>query len=123
MALELPSTTAPDAARDRTRRVLYFAPKTFWPPDTGAKLRNFHLARVLARSARLTYLGFAEPGEEPASDPPADLMGRTVTVGRGAGYSLPNIIRGFVGRTPLPLLNYTTEPMRQALGSVLAAES
>lgn len=39
-------------------RVLYFAPKECWPTTTGARLRNYHLARVLALSAGLTYLAF-----------------------------------------------------------------
>jgi len=41
-------------------RVLYFAPKECWPTTTGARLRNYHLARVLAQSARLTYLAFSD---------------------------------------------------------------
>lgn len=41
-------------------RVLYFAPKECWPTTTGARLRNYHLARVLAGSARVTYLAFSD---------------------------------------------------------------
>lgn len=41
-------------------RVLYFAPKECWPPTTGARLRNYHLARVLAQSSPLTYLAFSD---------------------------------------------------------------
>jgi glycosyltransferase involved in cell wall biosynthesis len=41
-------------------RVLYFAPKECWPTTTGARLRNYHLARVLALNARVTYLAFSD---------------------------------------------------------------
>src|SRR5215813_15015985 len=41
---------------------LYFAQRECWPPDTGQKLRNYYLARELARRARVTYLAFAENG-------------------------------------------------------------
>ena len=44
-------------------RLLYFAPRTCWPPNTGAMLRNYHLARSLARHARVTYLAFADDDE------------------------------------------------------------
>ena len=39
-------------------RVLHFAPRVCWPLDTGAKLRNYHLARVLAQRAQVTLLAF-----------------------------------------------------------------
>ena len=45
---------------------------------------------------------------------------RIVTVPRPPGYSFAKVLRGAVGRTPLPLLNYTTDEMMKALARVLA---
>ncbi len=99
-------------------RVLQIAPRVCWPLDTGAKLRNFHLGRILAESAQVTFLSFQHDGE-PASIP-ATKYEKVITVRRGSGYTVNNAVRGALGTTPLPLLNYTTEPMKQALGRVLA---
>lgn len=99
-------------------RVLQLAPRICWPLNTGAKLRNFHLGRILAEKAQLTFLGFQHDGE-PASIPDAKYE-KVITVRRGSGYTFKNALRGALGNTPLPLLNYTTEPMKQALGRVLA---
>jgi glycosyltransferase involved in cell wall biosynthesis len=113
---------ASDAAADagRRRRVLYFAPKVFWPPDTGAKLRNYHLARQLALTDQVTYLGFAVPDVTPSAPPPERVCDRVIAVPRDRGYTVPNLVRGILGRTPLPILNYTTEPMAAALERALA---
>ena len=40
-------------------RILQIAPRLCWPLDTGAKLRNYHLARVLAERASVSLLAFA----------------------------------------------------------------
>ncbi len=98
-------------------RVLHFAPRVCWPLDTGAKLRNYHLARVLAERASVTLLAF-DHGESR----PADLENpyeQVLTVERSPGYTLLKILRGALGRTPLPLLNYTTRPMKQTLAQTL----
>ncbi|HYP28471.1 MAG TPA: glycosyltransferase [Blastocatellia bacterium] len=103
-------------------RVLYFAPRECWPLDTGAKLRNFHLARELARNARVTYLGFSD-GPGPAPSPHLSAIEsaceRVITVPRDRGYTLNKIVKGAVGRTPLPVLNYLTGAMRKRLASLL----
>ena len=53
--------TAPASCEPRERpRILFFAPKECWPPNTGAKLRNYYLARDLSRYADVTYLAFAD---------------------------------------------------------------
>ena len=99
-------------------RVLQLAPRVCWPLDTGAKLRNYHLARVLARDARVTLLAFGDS----AGAELRDVYAETVTVPRGSGYSLGKLLRGAVGRTPLPLLNYTAQEMSDAV-SLLFTEN
>jgi sugar transferase (PEP-CTERM/EpsH1 system associated) len=98
-------------------RVLHFAPRVCWPLDTGAKLRNYHLARVLAARASVTLLAFDHGEARPAGlENPYE---QVITVERSPGYTLTKILRGAMGRTPLPLLNYTTRPMKQTLAQTL----
>lgn len=129
-------------------RLLHFVPRESWPLNTGARLRNYHLARQLSRHARLTFLGFTdEPagrdsasaggskgtstenerrrppsGAESALEEPASFYERIVTVARERGYTPWKILRGALGQTPLPVLNYTTEAMKRKLAQVLAEE-
>ena len=94
--------------QDKTKmRVLQLAPRVCWPLDTGAKLRNYHLARVLSRDARVTLLAFGNS----SSAELRDVYDEVITVPRGSGYSLGKLLRGAVGRTPLPLLNYMSQEM------------
>src|ERR1044071_5724796 len=96
-------------------RVLQLAPRVCWPLDTGAKLRNYHLARVLSREAQVTLLAFGDS----VSAELQDVYDKVVTVPRGSGYSLGKLLRGAIGRTPLPLLNYTAKEMTDAVARVL----
>ena len=92
-------------------RVLQLAPRVCWPLDTGAKLRNYHLARVLSRDAQVALLAFGDS----SSAELRTVYHEIVTVPRGSGYSLGKLLRGAVGRTPLPLLNYTSQEMTDAV--------
>jgi sugar transferase (PEP-CTERM/EpsH1 system associated) len=98
-------------------RVLQLAPRAPWPLDTGAKLRNYHLARVLAPYASVSLLAFAESRHDKTEL--ANVYEQVITAPRDQGYSLGNLLRGAVGRTPLPLLNYTTEEMKHELAGTL----
>jgi sugar transferase (PEP-CTERM/EpsH1 system associated) len=98
--------------------VLQFAPRTPWPLDTGAKLRNYHLARVLAMQTRILLLAFGDQQNDTSAL--EKVYQRIVTVPRPPAYSFAKVLRGAVGRTPLPLLNYTTDQMMKALARVLA---
>lgn len=127
--LSLSSTHTTDGIR-----VLHFAPRVCWPLDTGAKLRNYHLARVVSQSARITLLAFSENREPSESlstpsasgsavDPPLatpkEFYERVKLVGRGQGYTPLKVLRGALGATPLPVLNYTTPEMARALEETL----
>jgi sugar transferase (PEP-CTERM/EpsH1 system associated) len=98
--------------------VLQLAPRVCWPLDTGAKLRNYHLGRVLSEHAQVSLLAFVHDGEPFAI--PGNFYKRVLTVRREPGYTFTKLLRGVVGRTPLPLLNYTTDSMSQALEGLLA---
>ncbi len=117
--------------------LLHFVPRESWPLTTGAKLRNYHLARELSRRARVTFLGFADndgrgadesnqrptdaSDAEPVLQKPASFYERVLTVARERGYTPTKIVRGALGRTPLPVLNYTTEAMKRELAHALDA--
>ena len=106
-------------------RVLHFAPRVCWPLDTGAKLRNYHLARVLSRRAQVTLLAFGDEGDDDALPPESseNFYDQIVAVKRAPGYTPSKILRGALGRMPLSLLNYTTDAMRQALENILNEHS
>jgi sugar transferase (PEP-CTERM/EpsH1 system associated) len=98
----------------RPIKVLYFAPSSCWPQNTGAKLRNYHLARELSRSARVTYLSFADEAA-------AGMNGQfeSIMVPREPGYTLAKIARGAMGNMPLSVLNYTSRAMKHVLSRLL----
>lgn len=98
-------------------RVLHFAPRVCWPLDTGAKLRNYHLARVLARQTRVTLLAFNHHDE--LSGPVENPYEQVIAVKRDSPYTFTKVLRGLWGRTPLPVLNYTTDSMKKALEGIL----
>jgi sugar transferase (PEP-CTERM/EpsH1 system associated) len=98
-------------------RVLHFAPRVCWPLDTGAKLRNYHLARVLSEKAGVTLLAFTDAHQSLGEL--EKFYERVIAVPRDPGYTLSKIIRGTFGSTPLPVLNYTTDSMKRALESLL----
>jgi glycosyltransferase involved in cell wall biosynthesis len=99
-------------------RVLQFAPRVCWPLDTGAKLRNYHLARVLARRARISLLAFTDQEILPVSL--REVYDRVTSVTRDSAYTPAKVARGIVGKTPLPVLNYTTDSMKRALEKLLS---
>jgi len=99
-------------------RVLQFAPRVCWPLDTGAKLRNYHLARVLAERSRISLLAFFD--HEQSSPTLTELYEQVTMVARDSAYTFPKLVRGAVGKTPLPVINYTTDSMKRALARVLS---
>ncbi|MBZ5725183.1 MAG: glycosyltransferase [Acidobacteriia bacterium] len=103
-------------------RILFLSPRQSWPANSGAKLRDYYLAQALGRRADLTYVFFSEPGS--VSPRPADLpfCRRIVSVPSPRLYTPPKIVRGFLGRWPLPVVNYTSDEMKAALAAVLRAD-
>jgi glycosyltransferase involved in cell wall biosynthesis len=67
----------------------------------------------------VTLLAFGEQSNSTELDAASE---RVVCVPRNERYSTGNIIRGALGRTPLPLLNYTTPEMSAALKRLLAED-
>ncbi|MCC7054107.1 MAG: glycosyltransferase [Gemmatimonadaceae bacterium] len=100
--------------------VLYLSPRQCWPTQSGAKLRDYHLAKALGAGSALTYLYFAAPDgpAQTAADLPfcAALEG----IPKPPTYSPVRLLRGAVGRTAFPLLNYASAAMDDAVRRVAA---
>src|SRR5258708_34020722 len=99
-----------------TMRVLHFAPRVCWPLDTGAKLRNYHLARVLSERADIALLAFTDA--EQSLGELEKFYEQVIAVPRDPGYTLSKIIRGTLGSTPRPVINYPTAQSNRALKNI-----
>lgn len=96
-------------------RILFLSPRQCWPALSGAKLREYHLARALSRWAELTYVYFADAGDQPLTAADLPFAARIVSVPKPQVYGAWKLIRGIAGRWPLPVLNYTSPQMTEAL--------
>lgn len=105
-------------------RVLQFAPRVCWPLDTGAKLRNYHLARVLAQRGDVSLLAFDDhlPLSIESINAFEKIYKQVDAIPRDSAYTFAKVVRGLLGTTPLPVLNYTTSPMKRALEHLLSRQ-
>ncbi len=96
-------------------RILFLSPRLCLPLHTGARIREYHLARALARHAEVTYVSFIQPGfsEPPAAD--LAFFHKACLVPVTGRYSLAKIAAGLLDRRPLSVLNYTTPEMKSAV--------
>jgi sugar transferase (PEP-CTERM/EpsH1 system associated) len=105
-------------------RILYFSPRKCWPVNAGARLRDYQLARQLARRASVTYFGLFDPGEqahEPENDgldPPETIFERSLLLPKPPAYGAWNLLRGLAGPTPVTVLNYTSQSVSAALADL-----
>ena len=105
-------------------RILYFSPRQSWPRDTGAKLRDYYLASQLAARCEVTYLGLRDPSEA-SSEPPQAEAGFAAyhNAARESTYTVSKLVRGFIGPTPLSVLNYSSAEVSRLLAEILQAGS
>src|SRR5271167_1164586 len=103
-------------------KILYFSPRECWPLNTGARLRDYHLSRQLARKASVTYLGLRSPKEPAEEHPPLeDGFAEVVIAPRAPPYSFPNLIRGAMGPDSITVLNYWSREGASTLARILAS--
>jgi sugar transferase (PEP-CTERM/EpsH1 system associated) len=101
-------------------RILFLSPRLCLPLLTGARIREYYLARALACHADVTYVSFLQPG---FPEPGAGELGffqEVFLVPLTGRYSLTKIVRGLVGSQPLSVLNYTTDEMKSVITAVAA---
>jgi glycosyltransferase involved in cell wall biosynthesis len=100
------------------RRILFISPRQCWPSTSGAKLREYHFLRALARGFRITYVHFAENDEQAGAGERFAFCEEVVAVPKPPTYGAWNLVRGAAGRWPLPVLNYTSAAMAAALAKL-----
>jgi glycosyltransferase involved in cell wall biosynthesis len=104
-------------------RVLFLSPRQSWPPISGAKLRDYYFAKALGRRAKLTYAFFAERGADTPTLDQFPFCERLVAVPAPDTYTLAKIVKGIAGRWPLPVLNYISSAMQDAIRQVVSGAS
>jgi polysaccharide biosynthesis protein PslH len=105
----------------RTMRLLYFAAHQMWPLTSGNRLRDYHLSRQLVKRASVTFVETCHKGEQPTTRSDDCGYDRIVSLNKGKGYKLQNILRGIVGPTPVTVLNYFEPQSESRLAGVLAS--
>lgn len=103
-------------------KILYFTSREIWPVNTGARLRDYHLASQLATHAEVTLFGLFNPNDPkpPASSndglpPPEAIFERVIMASKPPGYGVGKLVRGLLGKTPVTILNCTSPEIEQAL--------
>jgi polysaccharide biosynthesis protein PslH len=104
-------------------RILWISPRQCFPPNSGAKLRDYHCAKALGQIAELTYVHFLDPGANPPSSTDMPFCRAIVSVKKPPTYTAWNLVRGLVGRWPLPILNYFSPDMAAVLKNLRAKEN
>ncbi len=99
-------------------RILFISPRQALPLTSGAKLRDYYLARALGRRNDLVYLHFQDPlaGEFDAAE--FSFAQKLVSVPKPRGYTLRKIARGLFGRWPISVVNYLDAAMTEAISSL-----
>ena len=86
------------------------------PPNTGAKLREYHLLQQMSGWADLTVLAFH------TAEPYFDLdFASLQSFARPKGYTAGKILKGLIGGQALSILNYRSEEMASCLREQLQA--
>jgi len=103
-------------------RILFLSPRLCLPLLTGARIREYYLARALASRADVTYVSFIQPGFPEPSAGELEFFREVFLVPLVGRYSLPKIVRGLVGRQPLSVLNYTSDEMKSVVTAITARD-
>jgi sugar transferase (PEP-CTERM/EpsH1 system associated) len=103
-------------------RLLYFAPHQIWPLNTGARLRDYQLARQLASRCAVTFVEMRDAGEESRIPPDNSGLAGLVTLEKNGTYTPSKILRGLAGPTPVTVLNCWSPRSASQLASVLRSQ-
>ncbi len=104
-------------------RILFLSPRQSWPPVSGAKLRDYSLAKALGSRAQLTYGFFSEPDGHPNSQERFRFCQRVMAIPAPKMYTPGKILKGIFGPWPLPVVNYTSREMERAVRAMVAGAS
>jgi glycosyltransferase involved in cell wall biosynthesis len=104
-------------------RILFLSPRQCWPAWSGAKLREYHLARAWAEMGELTYAHFTDVGCAPLSKDGLPFAAEIVGAPKPKPYGTGKILRGALSRWPLPVLNYSSGEMSRLLRRLLSSRT
>jgi glycosyltransferase involved in cell wall biosynthesis len=105
--------------RQTLGRILYFAPRQVWPTNTGARLRDYQLARQLALRSSVTFVEMCDMWEEHANPSEDSVFAGIVTLNKERKYSPSKIVRGLIGPIPITILNCWSARSASQLADVL----
>src|ERR1035438_733281 len=86
-------------------KILHFATHQTWPLTTGARLRDYQLARQLAARGHVTFVEMCSAGEEHQAPPEDAGFTSVVTLYKDRIYTPSKVVRGLAGPIPLTVLN------------------
>jgi glycosyltransferase involved in cell wall biosynthesis len=86
--------------------------------NTGARLRNFHLANAVGSRAAVTLLQILQPGEAVVTPPPSN-FDRVLSVEKDRSYTYRKVLQGMIGPLPVTVLNYTAASVTSYLKEIL----
>jgi polysaccharide biosynthesis protein PslH len=97
-------------------QILFFSPRYSWPPNTGSGLRDYHLARELAKKASVTFVGLSSDNDKPELSTETarwlrlqnEIFERTILIRIQPTYTAGKLVRGIIG-PPVTVLNYFDE--------------
>jgi glycosyltransferase involved in cell wall biosynthesis len=104
-------------------RILFLSPRQCWPANSGAKLREYYFARALGRGSELTHIHFTDPNATPLSAADLPFCRDVIAVPKPPAYNPAKVIAGVLGRYPLPVVNYTSPEMAQAISQAIRGRS
>ena len=105
-------------------RLLFITDHLPYPPTDGWRIRVHAFLRGLAPRHEITLVSFSRIGEDgEAAAALRDLGVRVHVIPRNPRYSPLKLVRGLVGRTAFPILNYYDERMTAVLAQVAATAS
>lgn len=107
------------ARTDKAMRLLYFAPHQMWPANTGARLRDYHLARQLAERFSVTFVEMRRAEEKQYAPPNDSGLAGVVTLDKSRRYTPSKVLRGLAGPTPVTMLNCWSPRSASQLVNVL----
>ena len=99
-------------------RLLYFSPRDCWPLTTGARIRDYQLAKHLSLRADVHYAGLCAAGDSPVPAPASCGFEQTL-LSREKAYSAGNLLRGLAGPLPVTVLNYTSRRIKEDIGRLI----
>lgn len=103
-------------------RILYFSSRDCWPPNTGARIRDYYLAREMGRQASVAYFGLPNIDDGRSAEPPdPEVSGiqEMVLAPKQARYTPWKLLRGLLGPEPVTVLNCETPQGKRELAGLL----